>query len=249
MKKILTLLIVITVFFSLSTVASANTVYVVGMDTTRYDDLVPEGFTLKSYTLMRFPHANSYIFLSPDSTDSISLDISIYPDRNKLITSYESFLKMASDSYYYQNSDDSRVIGDVSWNYDKRKSISVCFARNNVFIDLYSRSSDSLALAKHIDDLIINQKPPFKYSKTPPSAPIPKIPKKIKNNEDTWKALFKDYSGWYEVVTNGQAIYRKKRTKETFEPAKKTGKVKLTINIVTDDNLFDTKEVETELVP
>jgi len=51
--------------------------------------------------------------------------------------------------------------------------------------------------------------------------------------------------------TNGQAIYRKdpENNKETFEPAKKTGKVKLTINIATNDNLFDTKEVETELVP
>jgi len=250
MKKILPLLMVITVFFSLSAVPSANTVYVVGMDTTRYNDLVPEGFTLKSDSLMRYSHANSYLFLSSDSNNSVNLLIGIYPDRDKLIISYESFLKMASDNYYYQNSDDSRVVGDVSWNY-KKNSKTISFARNNVYIRLYSRSSDSLALAKHIDDLILNQKPPFKYSKTPPSAPIPKIPKKINNNENTWKKLFKDKSGWYEVVTNGQAIYRKdpENNKETFELARKTGKVKLTINIVTDDNLFDTKEVETEIVP
>ncbi len=251
MKKILLLLIVITVFFSLSTVVSANATYVVGIDTTRYNDLVPEGFKLKSNSQRKFLEANSYTFLSNDSSDKIYLFIGIYPDKDKLVSSVEAAYKIASDSQFYQNSDDSRVIGDVSWNYDKRKSSNICFARNNVFIDLYSKSSNRLELAKHIDDLIINQKPPFKYSKTPPSAPIPKIPKKINNNENTWKKLFKDKSGWYEVVTNGQAIYRKdpENNKETFEPARKTGKVKLTIKIVTDDNLFDTKEVETEIVP
>ncbi len=247
MKKILTLLMVMTVFFSLSTVASANATYVVGMDTTQYNDLVPEGFILKKSKPSQYPHANCYRYISQDSSKFLEVDIGIYPSKEMLINSVEQYLKDACSVEYKRICSDVVKVGTDSWVMTGLEE--QLFARNNVFIRVYLKGPGDLEISKYIDDLIVNQKPPFKYAKTPPSAPIPKIPKKIKNNEDTWKALFKDYSGWYEVVTNGQAIYRKKRTKETFEPAKKTGKVKLTINIVTDDNLFDTKEVETELVP
>jgi len=113
MKKILLLLIVITVFFSLSTVVAADSIYVVGMDTTQYNDLVPEGFTLKSNSLMRYPHANRYVFFSDDSSDSVDLCIGIYPNKDKLITSVESFFKDASDTQYYKENQKDRVVGDI----------------------------------------------------------------------------------------------------------------------------------------
>jgi len=247
MKKILTLLMVITAFFSLSTVVAADSIYVVGMDTTQYNDLVPEGFSIIDYSPMTYIHANKYGFLSKDSSKYINLSIGIHQNNNKGVYLIEKYLKAASNSSFCQ--DTPTRVGLISWSFNN--SNEIYFLRNNVFLRISSNGMDVMKIAHNIDDLIINQKPPFKYAKTPPSAPTPKIPKQIKNNEDNWKALFKDYSGWYEVVTNGQAIYRKdpENNKETFELARKTGKVKLTIKATTDDNLFYTKEVETEIVP
>jgi len=223
-----------------------NTLYVSGVDA---KELINNVISPNENNVIESIRLNSigreFQVLDSEKNLKYVLSIAVYPNKDKLIETVNTFRKTISE-IWDSVSTENCVVGDIVWKSDYQE---VIYSRNNLLVSVYSRNNDFTEIAKKIDNLIVNQKPPFKYSKTPPSAPIPKIPKKIKNNEDNWKALFKNCSGRCDVITNGQVIYRKKTTKETFEPAKKTGKVKLTINIVTDDNLFDTKEVETELVP
>ncbi len=173
------------------------------------------------------------------------LSIAVYPNREKLIETVNTYRKTISEMWT-EVSTENCVVGDIVWKSDYQE---VIYSRNNILVSIVSRNSDSMKIAKQIDNLIINQKPPFKYSKTSPSAPLPETPKQIKNNAAAWKTLFKDYSGEYTVISNGQVVYFKYPTGDTFTPATLLGKVKLTINIATDNNLFDTKEVETEIIP
>jgi len=249
MKKV-TIFISACLFFILTATLcfgeTKNTLYVSGIDAKELINKVispNENNIIKESTLL-FSDGRETKVLDSENNLKYALRIAIYPNKDKLIEAINIYRKTISE-IWDSVSTENCVVGDIVWIRNDHK---IVYSRNNMLVSVFSWENDFTEIAKKIDNLIVNQKPPFKYSKTPPSAPIPKIPKKIKNNEDNWKALFKNCSGRYNVVTNGQVIYRK-TTKEIFEPAKKTGKVKLTIKIATDDNLFDTKEVETELVP
>jgi len=224
--------------------------YVLGFSYDMVTTLIPEGLMFNKIAGRNKEVGRDYHFVSKEKDKYLHFMVGVYPEETTLQKSVNQYLTQVCSTPFKESVGADIKVGDRFWVVQHSEG-NIYFSRNNVFVCLIGNAGDNLQLAKHIDDLIINQKSPFKYSKTSPSAPFPEIPKQIKNNAAAWKTLFKDYSGRYEVVTNGQAIYRKdpENNKETFELARKTGKVKLTINIVTDDNLFDTKEVETELVP